>query len=101
MNEQTNIKAYLAIIVKDNESILKAKDFAEQWKSQGGHEVVVMYKGEKAEMTMLEFLERMGFEDLPCSTCNGTGEMLMDELAYGNSDPISAGTGIKKCIDCN
>lgn len=97
------IMAYLAIVVGED-AFEKAERFTYEMRDapsvSGPREVVVAFRGEKVEMTMREFLETLGFENLPCERCGGTGEVDTVEAVNPGEPEVVAPVGTGKCPEC-
>lgn len=93
------LTGYLAIVLSDD-TIDKAERFVEDWSKAPvvPPQVVLLYRGEKVEYTMREFLELVGFDNLPCETCGGEGEVATDE--DDGEGHTMRGVGTAKCPDC-
>lgn len=85
-----------------NDTLEKAqkhlKDFSDAPPSLEVREVVIQYRGQEVDMTMAEFIEAVGLE-LPCQTCNGTGEVSKMAPVYPG-EPHMADVDTGPCPDC-
>ena len=100
LEEKKQLTGYLAIVCSD-EAIDKAEKFVEDWKESGTKpaQVALTFRGDKVEYTMREFLDLVGFDNLPCETCNGDGEVVTDE--DDGEGHTMRGTGKPEpCPDC-
>lgn len=97
----TTKPGYLVIKLTDN-TIERAQKHVKDWNTAPGvpvlaAEVRISYKGDEVEMTMQEFLRKVGL--VPCPTCDNTGEVVVREPVYPGEAP-TANTKMTACPDC-